>query len=79
MSQSEQTAVAGEAKTLEPLTPREREVLQQVLSGKSNREIAGALFITENTVKTHVRNIFSKYDIKSRAELISILLKHKIG
>ncbi|NLZ92136.1 MAG: response regulator transcription factor, partial [Clostridiales bacterium] len=45
--------------------------------GKSNREIAGALFISENTVKTHARNIFSKYDVASRAELISTLLKNQ--
>jgi DNA-binding NarL/FixJ family response regulator len=53
--------------------------LQLILSGKSNREIAEALFISESTVKTHARNIFSKYAVSSRAELISTLLKNQIS
>ena len=77
MSQSQQTDIVRQVKTLDPLTAREQEVLQLILSGKSNREIAGALFISENTVKTHARNIFSKYDVSSRAELISALLKNQ--
>jgi DNA-binding CsgD family transcriptional regulator len=77
MSQSQQTDIVQQFKTLDPLTVREQEVLQLILSGKSNREIAGALFISESTVKTHARNIFSKYDVGSRAELISTLLKNQ--
>jgi len=77
MSQSRKTDIVCQIKTLNPLTIREQEVLQLILSGKSNREIAGALFISESTVKTHARNIFSKYDVGSRAELISILLKNQ--
>jgi DNA-binding CsgD family transcriptional regulator/MFS family permease len=77
MSQSQQTDIVRQIKTLDPLTVREQEVLQLILSGKSNREIAGALFISENTVKTHARSIFSKYDVGSRAELISTLLKNQ--
>ncbi|MEL7622932.1 MAG: LuxR C-terminal-related transcriptional regulator [Clostridiales bacterium] len=77
MSQSQQTDIVRQIKTLDPLTVREQEVLQMILSGKSNREIAGALFISENTVKTHARSIFSKYDVSSRAELISTLLKNQ--
>ena len=77
MGQSQQTDIVCQIKTLDPLTAREQEVLQLILSGKSNREIAGALFISESTVKTHARNIFSKYDVGSRAELISTLLKNQ--
>lgn len=77
MSQSQQTDIVRQIKTIDPLTVREQEVLQLILSGKSNREIAGALFISENTVKTHARSIFSKYDVSSRAELISTLLKNQ--
>jgi DNA-binding CsgD family transcriptional regulator len=77
MSQSQQTDIVRQVKTLDPLTVREQEVLQLILSGKSNREIARALFISENTVKTHARSIFSKYDVSSRAELISTLLKNQ--
>jgi DNA-binding CsgD family transcriptional regulator/MFS family permease len=78
MSQLQQTNIVCQIKTLDPLTAREQEVLQLILSGKSNREIAGALLISESTVKTHARNIFSKYDVSSRAELISTLLKNQM-
>jgi len=77
LSRSQQTDIVRQVKALDPLTVREQEVLQLLLSGKSNREIAGDLFISENTVKTHARNIFSKYDVSSRAELISTLLKNQ--
>lgn len=79
MSQSQQTDIVRQVKTLDPLTVREQEVLQLILSGKSNREIATDLYISENTVKTHARSIYSKYDVTSRAELISTLLKNQIG
>ena len=71
----QESLVANQIEALDPLTVREQEVLEQLLSGKSNREIATSLYITESTVKTHVRNIFSKYGMHSRAELISSLLK----
>jgi DNA-binding CsgD family transcriptional regulator len=79
MSELQQTDIIRQIKTLDPLTVREQEVLQLILSGKSNREISGALFISESTVKTHTRNIFSKYDVGSRAKLISTLLKNQTG
>ncbi len=77
MSQTQQTNNVNQIKTLDPLTAREQEVLQLLLMGKSNREIAEVLYISENTVKTHARSIFSKYAVSSRAELISILLKNQ--
>lgn len=77
MSGMQQTDIIRQIKTLEELTVREQEVLQHILSGKSNREIAAALYISESTVKTHARNIYSKYDVGSRAELISTLLKNQ--
>ena len=59
------------------LTNREMEILRLIARGLSNTEIAETLFISENTVKTHARSIFSKYDVSSRAELISTLLKNQ--
>lgn len=77
LSTVEKSHVIERTKTIEELTAREKEVLEEVLSGKSNKDIATTLFISESTVKTHVRNIFSKYDVSSRAELISTLLKNE--
>lgn len=76
MSEIKRAAIIRQTKTIYPLTGRENEVLALLLGGKSNRDIARELFISESTVKTHVRNIFSKYDVSSRAELISTLLKN---
>jgi two-component system NarL family response regulator len=53
------------------LTPREIEVLEYIVAGKSNREIAEALFIEEKTVKNHVSNIYSKLHLKNRYEAIT--------
>ena len=50
------------------LTPREQEVLKLVARGFSNREIADILSISPDTVKTHVRNIFSKLSVTDRIQ-----------
>lgn len=78
MARSQQSKIVSRINALEPLTDREQDVLQLILSAKSNKDIAAELVISENTVKTHVRNIYSKYDVSSRAELISTLLKNQI-
>ena len=52
------------------LTPREREVLRLVAHGKSNREIAEQLIVTEGTVKVHVGNIFSKLEVSDRTQAV---------
>lgn len=77
MDEKQQITIIHQTKMLGPLTEREQEVLQLILAGKSNKEIASALFVTESTIKTHARNIYSKYDVGSRAELISTLLKNE--
>lgn len=53
---------------IESLTRREIEVLKEVANGKSNKEIASTLFITEKTVKTHVSNILSKLELADRTQ-----------
>ncbi len=54
----------------EPLTEREREVLQLLLAGACNREIARRLFLSVNTVKRHVYNLCGKLGVQSRAQAI---------
>ena len=56
----------------EPLTDREAEVLQLLADGKSNKEIGAKLFISEFTVKGHLRNIFTKLNVLSRTEAIAM-------
>ncbi|MGO3885352.1 MAG: response regulator [Mycetocola sp.] len=62
--------VATDAVTLNGLTDREREVLTEVAQGKSNGEIASALFISEQTVKTHVSKILSKLECRDRVQAV---------
>jgi DNA-binding NarL/FixJ family response regulator len=50
------------------LTPRESEVLEQVVKGSTNEEIAATLSITENTVKVHLRNILEKLHLQNRIQ-----------
>jgi NarL family two-component system response regulator LiaR len=60
------------------LTEREREVLNLLVQGQSNRQIADAMVISVATVKAHVSNILSKLQVSSRAEAVAYALKHKI-
>jgi DNA-binding NarL/FixJ family response regulator len=60
------------------LTKREREVLAEIAKGKSNKEIAAALSITEKTVKTHVSNILAKLELSDRTQAALYAVKHGI-
>ena len=63
-------APAGPASADDDLTPREAEVLRLIAAGKSNREIARALFVSEATVKTHVNRIFAKTGSRDRGQAV---------
>ncbi len=56
-------------KTLDQLTPTEFQVLRLIGQGKSNDEIAEAMFISKNTVRSHIKSIYSKFDTHSRLQL----------
>jgi two-component system NarL family response regulator len=60
------------------LTAREREVLHLLGEGKSNREISMMLSIAEGTVKLHLNNIFTKLNVNSRVEAVTLALKRGI-
>ena len=68
-----------EADLREPLTDREREVLRLVAKGRSNKEIAADLSITERTARTHVSNILGKLDLASRTQAALWAIDHKVG
>lgn len=61
--------VGGRPSASGSLTPAERRVAELVAGGRRNREVAQALFVTENTVEFHLRGIYRKLGIRSRAEL----------
>lgn len=64
--------------TRSELTPRELDVLQVLVTGASNREIAEQLVISDNTVKNHVRNILSKLGLNNRREAAEYARRHKL-
>lgn len=69
--------VAEAAETTRPwgLSARESSVLELIAAGHSNREVAELLYVSENTVKTHVKHIFRKQDVATRAEAVALAWK----
>jgi DNA-binding NarL/FixJ family response regulator len=72
---STRTRNGGAAELFEPLTPREKEVLQMLASGLGNKQIAAYLKISEHTAKFHVASILSKLGASSRTEAVSMGLR----
>lgn len=72
MSHARQVAAVADAADF---TEREQEITILILQGKRNKEIAEELYISENTVKTHVKKIYSKLAVNNRRELIELILR----
>jgi DNA-binding NarL/FixJ family response regulator len=64
---------------VDALTPREREVLALVATGRSNKAIAAALFVSTNTVKTHVASLLHKLRVQTRVQLAAIATRDGVG
>jgi DNA-binding NarL/FixJ family response regulator len=65
------------ARSADALTEREREVLELLVQGvTSNRELAQRLFVSENTIKYHLRNILDKLHLQNRAQVIAYAVRH---
>lgn len=72
---SEIAAVLSENIGQEELTNSEQRILQMIVSGMSNKEIAFALDISENTVKTHIKNIFDKIGVSDRTSAATLAIR----
>jgi DNA-binding NarL/FixJ family response regulator len=69
---------SNEKNSLEQLTKRELDVLKEIARGKSNKEIASTLFITEKTVKTHVSNLLAKLELADRTQAALFAVKNQL-
>jgi DNA-binding NarL/FixJ family response regulator len=71
---------AGESQDeLSELTPQERKILLLVADGKTNREIAAEVFLSDKTVKNYVSSILSKLSLQRRAQAAAFVAKHRLG
>ena len=64
----------GVTDSYELLTPREREVLQLIAEGKSNKEVAAALFVSPTTIETHRARIYRKLGLATRSQVVRYAL-----
>ena len=78
MSGASSSHLAPEHRSSHGLTPRELDVLRLVASGRSNKQIAAELVISEHTVARHVQNIFAKLDVSSRTAAASFAFEHQL-
>ncbi|WP_412521330.1 response regulator [Staphylococcus simulans] len=70
--------VAKKPHHINKLSNREKDVLKEMAKGKTNREIAEALFVSEKTIKTHVSHIFSKLQVSDRTQAAIYAMENKL-
>lgn len=78
LEQFRRRARAAQADAFKDLTPRERLILARIAEGKTNKEIAEELFLTEKTVRNYVSIILDKLGLSNRVEAAAYALKHRI-
>ena len=79
LSLREHGGVSAGAITSNGLTPREREVVVMLAAGRSNRDIAEGLVITEGTVEVHVKRILSKLGFRSRSQVAAWIAEQNLN
>lgn len=63
----------------EPLSPREVDVLELIAQGRTNREIATSLYLSANTVKSHIRSAYQKIGVDSRTQAVIWCFRNGLG
>jgi DNA-binding NarL/FixJ family response regulator len=71
-------AASDQPDELAALTPQERKILMLVAEGKTNKEIAGEVFLSDKTVKNYVSSILSKLNLERRAQAAAFVAKHRL-
>jgi len=72
-------ASGGERDDLADLTAQERKILMLVADGKTNKEIASEVFLSDKTVKNYVSSILAKLNLQRRAQAAAFVARHHIG
>jgi DNA-binding NarL/FixJ family response regulator len=72
-------AAGGEQDELSQLTAQERKILLLVAEGKTNKQIAAEVFLSDKTVKNYVSSILSKLDLERRTQAAAFVAKHRLG
>jgi DNA-binding CsgD family transcriptional regulator len=75
MAPAEQKVAIESFTAIDLLTARESEITALLLKGRTYKMIANELYLSENTVKTHIKNIYSKFNIKSKVELVNLMMQ----
>jgi DNA-binding CsgD family transcriptional regulator len=74
LSSNDESAVLDNLVREYNISKREREIMELILEGKSNKEIEGQLFISFNTVKNHIYNLYQKLGVNSRSQLMHLVM-----